>query len=191
MNRSLRRKALVQFLIVAGLVLTVLVLTLCWPSRQPSYQGHPFAYWFRELPFLVPASGPIPNRAITVGVPPRSWGHHETPSAAIAAIQAMGTNAVPFLLPKLRRGDAPQPTALQLVLLKIGYRRPLFANIEAERGQALTALICLAPLPPGTLAELRQMSNTATNSAASRYAAVVLQFDTNSALRDALQHQFQ
>jgi hypothetical protein len=171
-----KRLALVMVICSAVVALAAVL----WPrSKDLSYDGRLLAYWFNELPptILFP-DGAIGycEKAVKRG---RTYGRkREKANESLAAIRVMGTNAIPFLLQKLSRQEPPFRERVEAFLSKCGMRRSLFPDADIERGQAVTALIALNPLPPGTLLELRNLSNNSTNNIG-RCAAFVLEARTN------------
>jgi HEAT repeat protein len=70
---------------LAGLILLLLLVVLVilvWPSHEPDFEGKPVSFWFKELCRSGQFGRTDPGR------------HKET----AAALQALGTNAVPYLL---------------------------------------------------------------------------------------------
>jgi len=83
----------------------------------------------------------------------------ETPEASAKAIRGVGTNALTFYLRKLRRHDSPTEDKVYQIARSAGYRGFLWLeHIEPERGQAVTALILLKPLPAEVVSELVNLS---------------------------------
>src|SRR5262249_19145404 len=87
----------------------------------------------------------------------------ETPP--IAAIRTMGTNAIPFLLSKLRErsqaGDQIRKVAVNCGMGRVFF---LFSpDPVIERRQATTALLALLPLPPEALIRLQTISTNSTS----------------------------
>jgi hypothetical protein len=152
---------LLSVALLAG-VLIVLFLPLATSPGHPKYQGKPLDYWLSQLPLAdirwVGGSSrvSIVPRAAAGG---RTYGSTlETPEASLKAIQEMGTNAIPFVFGKLQRRLSP----IQKLILKVyswrGGKRRLFADTIAERRQAVTALLCLSPLPEEWVGRIRKLS---------------------------------
>jgi hypothetical protein len=141
----------------AWLVMALLVAAF-WPSSQPFYNDRPLSYWFSRLP----ARTSDPNIGYAFAYAPAPGAGAADYRAALAAIRAIGTNGLPFLLRKLH-GQPPPPCVIRLLQRYAGnwpVLRTLFpVRDEAkERGQAAAGLIALCPLPPDTEKKLRVWS---------------------------------
>jgi hypothetical protein len=103
-HSALMRKRLA--IAVAVLVFAALVATV-WhslPPREPVYQGRPLSGWLNDYIYALPT-------IYRADAATRAAAH----SAVIAAVRAIGTNAIPFLLEMLQR---PDDSRLRLLLLK-------------------------------------------------------------------------
>jgi hypothetical protein len=166
MHLVARRRWYGLLLLVALLVGVLIVLfrpSITSPDL-PIYQGKPLDYWFGQLPLASVAWVAGSNR---VSILPhaaaggRRYGSTlESPEAPLKAIQEIGTNAIPFVLAKLQRRLSPIQRWIQTVCSKCGMKRPLFADpleLLAERKQAVTALLCLAPLPEEPVVRIQKL----------------------------------
>jgi len=82
----------------------------------------------------------------------------EDPEVSKRAIRAIGTDALEFYLCKLKSQDSVIQRTIQRAAFGIGVRSFLFPDAEAEREQAVTALILLKPLPEETRVEVLKLS---------------------------------
>lgn len=160
----MKRHKPIQLLIVVCIMVGILTLTLWVSHEQPAYRGQPLAYWFNELPLTIVRANSIES-AEQLDDGGRKYGsQRERPAVSLAAIQMMGADGLPFIMHKLAR---PEPTFTkwaQWLAYRCGIRHPLFANREAERAQAVTALLALSPLPPDAASQLQRLSRNNTNS---------------------------
>lgn len=135
---------------------------------KSSYQEKPLAYWFNELPMTridgvgfnatVIQSDHLILRSPSGDVR-RYGGWMEKPEGSAKAIRVIGTNALPFYLRKLARQAGPIESKTWEVARAAGFRGFLgYEKIEWERGQAVTALILLKPLPPEAVSQLVALS---------------------------------
>jgi hypothetical protein len=158
-TRSLAIILLAVVLSVAGLVYGLVVAhqrkaKLCW-------QGKPLEYWFNQL-----------NDREIVRSPTGAVGRYgpwpETPEASASAIRGIGTNAFGFCLRKLRRLPGARELQLAVAARRLGFEDLLFRvrGVDSERGQAVTALILLKPLPPGVLSEVVSLSSSSNREIA-------------------------
>ena len=131
--------------------------SICWlasfhdPKRNLSYQGKPLIYWFNQLPMtrtqgtrgseIVVARVRELARGLKSGTVQEYGPWVEKPAASAKAIRAVGTNGLRLYLSKLSRQERPVGSRLQAAAFALGLRRFLFANVSAEREQAVTALI--------------------------------------------------
>jgi hypothetical protein len=159
------------FWVLAGIVsFTGLVWVLdVSHHRAPemSYEGKPLEYWFNQLP-RTSISGAGFNAGVgqfgrmlirsPSGAIRRYGDWIETPEASAKAIGGIGTNALGFYLQKLTRHNGPIENSILKVAHALGYHGFLVDDVDPERGQAVTALILLKPLPPGVVSELVALS---------------------------------
>ena len=136
---------------------------------RPFYLGKPLEYWFNQLPQTRIDGVGFAARVIqrdreTMRSPSgaiRTWGCWiETPQVCASAIRSIGTNALAFYLQKLRRDVGNREGQIALAARRVGYEDFLFRirGVDSERGQAVTALILLKPLPPWVVSELLTLS---------------------------------
>lgn len=155
----------VRWLLIAGLLVVSFHLALVARvllEREPRHQGKPLNYWFNQLPLTrIVSDGSIVTQD-QVQLPGRRYGSFlETPRGAREAFQDIGTNALAFLLYKLKRSETRSHKPIQMLAIKYGFKRLPLPSIDAERQQAVTGLIFLSPLPPDYLP---QVSALATNA---------------------------
>ncbi len=103
----------------------------------------------------------------------------EAPEVSKTAIQAIGSNGIAFYFSKLRQqqvGDLRNK--IQELALTIGFRRFLYPDVDAERGQAVTALILLKPLPDPAEQELLIMSTNGSAKIANAARCVLIREQT-------------
>ena len=115
------------------------------------YQGKPLEYWFNQLgdqEIMRSPSGAV-----------RTWGSWiETPETSANAIRGIGTNALGFYLRKLRRDVGTREIRIAKAARAVGFNDFWIRGVDSERGQAVTALILLKPLPPQVVSELVALS---------------------------------
>jgi hypothetical protein len=162
---------------------------LCWlavPRRAEAnlgYQGKPLPYWFNQLPMTRSRGEPGYETAVQTsrrraqhnktGAVQRHGSWVETADVSGQAIRAMGTNGLQFNLSKLERRESALPGKIQMAAFGLGLRRFLFADVGAEREQAVTALILLKPLPENVVRQLTVLS-TGSNAEIAGAARCVL-----------------
>jgi hypothetical protein len=179
-------------LVVACLAVAALVAAL-WPPRSPVYAGQPLPFWFKRLPML---SVPDPSARITYqfdlyGVPGAPVRDITKSREALAALRAMGTNALPFLIRKLEQPSARSRFAK--LAQRYGGKLPLVQRYfpsdlqrHVEQQQSVAGLLALCPLPPDTVLRLRTLSLDFKGGAWG-LAGDVLRADNNTnVLREAL-----
>jgi hypothetical protein len=194
---------LAGFLILGG--------CLCWlaitDNAKPnlSYQGKPLLYWFNQLPMT--RSQGAPGREIAVqsarkrarhiksGAVQQYGAWMEEPEVSAEAIRTIGTNGLKFYLSKLERREGPLQSKLQKAAFELGLHRFLFADVNAEREQAVTALILLKPLPENGVRELSALS-TNSNAGIAGAARCVLVTESGKllltrTLDEAIRSQFE
>jgi hypothetical protein len=173
--------------LMGGVCVTALclVIILSFSSSEPRYNGHRLYYWFNELPLTIVAGGGcFACQQLTVNG--RTYGSQkESPSITLRAIQQIGTNGLPFIFSKLQRRDNAVTVWFQNCLRRCGFKRSLFPNPQLERGQAVTALLVLLPLPPSAFSQLSTLSKNNTN-AVGLSAGYVLNATTDSNLVDMI-----
>jgi hypothetical protein len=84
----------------------------------------------------------------------------------IGAIQEMGTNALPYLMMKLRTKDSLFKQQVQRWAHKLGIKSPLFESAIVQRGRAASGLLA-APLSTEVRRELEGLSTNADPNLAS------------------------
>lgn len=128
----------------AAVVVTCVLVAALWMLREPTYSGRSLSYWFQRLPVL-------PGKEGAVGFVPTVSGPSVAENrAALAAIRAIGTNGLPFLISKLQ--GRPPPRLITLIQRYAG-DWPVIStflpvrDVRREQGQALAGLLTLCPLP--------------------------------------------
>jgi len=147
-------------------VATLALLVLTTNRGEPSYQGKPLSYWVRQLPYTIVQtnwSGPnYSERADTIwvsaGAQPQRW---DSSGDSLPAVAAMGADALPFLIRRLRQSDTPSKLMINKYSSKIGIKRQPFDSAVAIRAQAVTALVELVPLSAYARQQLRSLTNDA------------------------------
>ena len=162
----MRRGTLTRLgVLVAVSLLIGVVAALLLRPRLPRYNGQSLAFWFKNLPdATVPAPGGPTYRGNLFGGPlgPPDPGEKNA-REALTAIRAIGTNALTFLMYKLKR-PVPRWGFDKLVrtysgkLPMLQRLLPTHYRVFVERQQAVTGLLALCPLPPDTVLELRKLS---------------------------------
>jgi hypothetical protein len=162
---------------------------LSFYSPEPFYSGEPLGYWCDQLFFTDRCPGPNPGARL-------QWCSLSKPAStrqqsvilrnlercAFEAIDALGTNAVPGLLARLRT----KPSRLEAEWIKLQFtfnlrpKSPLTSPIpmlkgDQQRMQALTAIIHLRD--PCMIPELNKMTNSSDQwlRSASSYAVSMIQ----------------
>ena len=168
----LRSRSLAVCLVVGAISVIGLVCSLGVAQQRKAkqfYLGKPLEYWFNQLPQTRIDGVGFAARVIqrdreTMRSPSgaiRTWGCWiETPQVCASAIRSIGTNALAFYLQKLRRDVGNREGQIALAARRVGYEDFLFRirGVDSERGQAVTALILLKPLPPWVVSELVALS---------------------------------
>lgn len=185
------RGTIKRFGLAAGVCLLVGVsAALFLRPALPQYDGQPLTYWLTNLPSVtVPYSGhsqgstsapywlpSLPSAAVPVRGTSTSYKSsvfdgrigpaepsEENSRKALAAIRAIGTNALPFLMNRLQRRNPP--LAFDALVRRYSGNLPLIRRVLptryqvfVEHRQAVTGLLALCPLPPNTVVRLRKMS---------------------------------
>jgi hypothetical protein len=173
------------------LALSVIPVAL-WQLRVPAYGGHTVNFWIKHLP-QVRIKDPRARvsysfESIPVG---SAKPNPEDIRRALAAIRAIGTNGLPFLMSKFRR--EPPHSRLSKLAQRYAVRIPLAqelfpsaGQIEDQRAQAVTGLLAVCPLPPSVLEELRTLSLEFKGSTWSIAGDILRANDNPAILHDAL-----
>jgi hypothetical protein len=132
---------------VADCLVVSITASALWMSSEPGYNGRSLSYWFQRLPVL---SGSDINAGYVTTYSPVSSAGLGDCRAALAAIRAIGTNSLPFLIRKLR--GRPPPRLTKLIQRHAGnwpVIRTVFParDLAKEQGQAVAGLLVLCPLP--------------------------------------------
>jgi hypothetical protein len=133
--RLLHRKSLFLF----ALVLAALVGAILWEGRlpdQPAYGGKRLSVWLDELRALDSSKRDDPN----------------TPQAH--AVRAIGTNAIPWLLSELNRGESPRKWRLNQLLDKQRFSKYRFPDAYKHGSRAALGFYALGPLAEPAISEL-------------------------------------
>ncbi len=167
------KRHLPRYILAGGFAL-ICVLGVCilvWGGRDhQSYQAKPLKYWFHQLP-LTMVRNVGGKQTILMGGKMEALGLKygsflEEQEKTEEAIRAIGTNGVPFFLAKLGRHESATQNWIDEHAFRWGLKRRLFDCVEAERAQAVTALIWLSPLPDESLRELIVLSTNADSAIA-------------------------
>ncbi len=174
---------------MAGAALVAAVGVVVWfvaaaGPREPSYQGKSLDYWLNQMPapkiYVDPSSGA--SHYMGAGYATRTWmGHatatlaiHEQPEDCLSAMKAMGTDALPILLAKLQARDTSWKTRINQWRVKAGIKPPIFASAMQTRGEAISGLEALQPLPESLLQQLRALCMNADPGIAAAAGYVLL-----------------
>ena len=148
---------------LALLALSLLVWRI-WPTPQPYYNGKPLSYWFKHLPQSYFVRVPLFHNTATNIYRNTITNQFDPETQAIAAIQSMGTNSLPFLFSKLVRQRSQAWKLTGKIAINCGIGRLFvshFPDLKAEKAQAMTGLLALMLLPQGFASQLQTLS---TNS---------------------------
>jgi hypothetical protein len=196
------RKRIAILLAALGVVIAG-VLGSRSAHREPGYQGKPLSYWFKEyyryspeVRFLqsyspglftdFPSSINLPPDPGLMNVPNAVFPNAHRGQEAAGAIQAIGTNAVSFLL---REGfntnqDSPWKTKMIGTLNKVGF--PPFIPRNEIRERAFGAVFKIKPpasvLLPQLIPALRSKDRE------NRYAALLLLGSVGEVAEDTMPH---
>ena len=154
-----------------------IILAAMWPARQPAFAGRPVSYWFGRLPVIYgdPSAGKrmiYPDRGSGQETITYAYaGYRVAPTVpatgvadypgALAAIRAMGTNGLPFLLHKL---EGRPPSRVTRLIQRYAGSWPVIRTLfrpqdrVKEQGQAVAGLLVLCPLPSDAQLKLRSLS---------------------------------
>ena len=147
---------------------------ISWFSLGPnlSCQGKPLRYWFGQLPpdhFRGEEVGSVSAGRWVMDSMGRKYGSLlENPDNAQAAVRKIGTNSLPFFMVKLKRIESPTENRIQRFAFWLGFKRPWFDNVEAQRAQATAGLMCFNPLPPQFRRELDILRTNSNGSIAEK-----------------------
>ena len=152
------RQVVSQSLLGIGVALTLLsvCLTPLILSREPAYQRKGLAWWVRQM----------------------NEGDTDQRAAAVVAIRAMDSQAVPALIARTAPRDGRLRDALiwmsHLPLLQAQVR-DRFISIEAERGYAASALGAIGPAAKAAVPALLSASKETNSLCAARARAALIQ----------------
>jgi hypothetical protein len=137
-----RRRAILVICIIACATASVLLFRR---NEQPSYQGRPIGYWFKQLPVTF-----VSSNSVAKGATFTLWGQTYgstgmVTTQAFAAFDHFGTNAMPYLMSKLQDEDSYAERSATRVVLKLGGKKVPFRFAKIERSQTVTALLRLGP----------------------------------------------
>lgn len=197
----LRTRFLAVSLVVGAISVVGLLCSLGVAHQlkaKQSYLGKPLEYWFNQLPQtridrVGFAATVIQRDHETMRSPSgaiRTWGSWiETPQASASAIRSIGTNALAFYLRKLRRDVGPSEIQIAKAARSIGFEDFWIRGVDSERGQAVTALILLKPLPPWMVSELLTLStNRSRDIAAAAHCALTTKENALGSLHPPSKH---
>ena len=145
---------------ITGAILLVSFLLLSpKPSLEPTpltHLGQPAEFWFAKIPVTIVGAG---ARGY-MNVLGQEYGPTNLANVSgVAAFDAMGTNAVNYLLAKLEGTDSLPEKAVTSAATKARIESLPFRNAETERSQAVTALIDIKLLPPDARTRLEQLGS--------------------------------
>jgi hypothetical protein len=137
--------------------LTVVVVLFLRVESQPSYNGRSLDSWLRDY-----GPNPIGNGLIHqhFSAPPRTTNGKSTP----LAIQAIGTNAIPYLLNAIqRKDDPPWMVSINRYLAKWKLTKLAPLDAQSRREQAALGLFALGTNAIPALPDLsRLLTNNST-----------------------------
>jgi hypothetical protein len=150
----------------AAVILAVLIV----PAESNSgitCKGKPLEYWFSQTPITMVNTNGFSSQIVCINMGGQTYGCYlEKPGDVKTAFGAMGTNCLPFLVKKLS-GQETQASMFFLHwqrMLALKKQTPVDKDIE--RGQAVTALKYLDPLPRETYEQIRALSKSPNSGAA-------------------------
>ena len=139
--RFSRRKLLLS----SAFLLTVLSCAFLWhvcSSDEPSYGGKRLSVWVDELRTLDPSKRLDPN----------------TPQ--VQALRAIGTNAIPWLLSELGRGENPLEWRINMLLEKQRFTKYRFPDADKHGSRAAFGFYALGPLAKPAIPGLLNLLET-------------------------------
>ncbi len=156
---DMKKRYAVLLLILLGAVVTGVLVSRPW-HREPSYQGQPLSYWLRE--YARYGAYPYPNQQ-----------GDARGERALAALRAIGTNAVPFLVSVCLSTnlDSPLTTNLVATLGTLGFA-PYVPNEKV--GTAAYEALCQIKPPARVLLPYLSAALEETNSPRHLYALYAL-----------------
>ena len=149
-------------------------------TEEPLYQGKSITFWLHQLPVTAVLPGRT-NRVLRfdqIDSAGRKYGATaESTNVSFGAVRHLSAAGLPYFMTKLH-GDDSQ---LKLLAEKVGSERRIpaivpFESANMERGQAVTALIALSPLPEPCVDQLRKVSRD-PNPRVAASAAYVLSYN--------------
>jgi len=145
----------------AATALALLTFYLIGGGAGVSFENKPLeTYWFRQVPLAAGITG-MSGRLI---LPGQRYGNFaESPVATRKAIETMGTNCLPLLVEKLGRRDSSRYQTIRKWAFRLRIGVVLGRSADAERAQAVTALLWLAaqePFPQWAIAEIQALSQS-------------------------------
>jgi hypothetical protein len=159
----MKRSRIFISVVALAAILTTLFLVLTRHTSKPlTYQGKPIEYWFAQLPITpMPPPGVEFSPNIRAFVTSHGQQYGSTNVDGIAAIEALGTNALPFLLARLQGLESVAKKLVTKAATNSGAGYLPFRNADIERLQAVTGLIHVKALTP----EARQLiTSLSTNT---------------------------
>jgi len=173
-----RLRILLGIVAVAGILGALIFFFSRHAAKPLTYRGRSIQYWFAQLPVT-----PIPPPGVDLGnvrgfmnvrgfIKSTGQQYGSTnlfDDAAIDAIAAFGTNAVPFLMARLQGLDSAAEKEITKAATNTGVGYLPFRNADFERLQAVTGLIHVKMMTPEAsqlIMSLRTNSNPGIASAA-------------------------
>jgi len=153
----------VRFALV--LLLALLAGMIAWQSlrvREPHYEGKALSVWLKEYDHRLRNLSPAVH------------GRRSTVSADMA-IRAVGTNAIPFLLQRLRACDSPLQIRLRTLARKIPFFDSRVRTAIDLRREGANGFIALGKLGNSAVPQLAEMLSEKTDPSIARTAIHVLE----------------
>ena len=148
----MKRSWIFSCIVVLVAIFAATYLVLIRSNPKPlTYQGKPIECWFAQLPVtpIPPPEAVFGNIRGFIKSTGQQYGSTDLlADSGIAAIEALGTNALPFLLARLQATDSVSERAVTKVATNAGVSYLPFRNADLERLQAVTGLIRLKTLTP-------------------------------------------
>lgn len=161
--RTIQKTALILFVVIVAAIFLICL----YPKKQELiYQGRSIDYWFAQLPPTLVLSGGGIATADSLTVLGQQYGSRQDASLSFAALDSLGTDAIPYLMKKLIGKDSALEQAARNVAQKVKIKSFPTRMAAIESGQAVTGLIYLKELPPETVKVLTNLSKTSNSEVA-------------------------
>lgn len=175
-----KRRWVIGVLAASPLVFLIIMFVNWSSTPQPlplTYLEQPADYWFAKVPMtIIPAEGLSNPGAVgfSTYLGQRYGNTNPNEADGIKAFKAMGTNALPYLIGKLRGTDTILERALTKAATKASVSSVPFRDAELERLQAVTALIALEHIPTEAHRTLVELSAGDQTNEIARAASFIL-----------------